>query len=128
MATKTKKPGPSRKIKSKGALLPSERDILTLAEAAAYLRVSEDGLKAEAASGKVPSRLVVGEWRFSRKALLDWVGHTETKPLQSNIEKKHKSTTEQLLALSGVWKDDPTVDAMVEEIYRQRKLHPVGGS
>jgi hypothetical protein len=128
MTTKTSKPRPSKKSEANGTPLPSGSEILTLAEAAQFLRVSEDGLKADAVGGRVPGRLVAGEWRFSRAALLVWLGHFEIKPSQGEVEPKHKSTTEQLLALAGMWKDDPTVDAMVEEIYRQRKLHPVGGS
>jgi hypothetical protein len=52
---------------------------MTLSEAAGFLRVPVDGLKAEVANGKVPGRLVGGEWRFSRVALMCWLGHIETK-------------------------------------------------
>jgi hypothetical protein len=128
MTTKTRKPRPSKKAESNGKPSLSGGEILTLAEAAAFLRVSEDGLKADAVGGKVPGRLVAGEWRFNRAALLCWLGHFEIKSFPSGPEPKLKSSKEQLLALAGMWKDDPTVDAMVEEIYRQRKLYPVGGS
>ena len=120
MATKTRKPRLSMKPDSNGVLPLSDGDIMTLAEAASFLRVSEDGLKVDAANGKVPARLIVGEWRFSRDKLLDWLGHCETK--------SRPYSKERILALSGVWKDDPTVDAMVEEIYRQRKANTVGGT
>lgn len=51
-------------------------DALTLA-AAAFLRVSEDGLRKDADAGRVPGRVVAGEWRFGKAALLDWLGRPE---------------------------------------------------
>jgi hypothetical protein len=119
MATKTnRKPGPTKKAERNGPPPASNSEILTLAEAASFLRVPEKGLEADAVAGRVPARLVAGEWRFSRDALLEWLRQPETKP---------KSSKERLLALAGMWKDDPTVDEMVEEIYRQRKAQPIGG-
>lgn len=120
-ASKTPKAGQN------GVPLATGGEILTLAEAAAFLRVSEDGLKADAASGRVPGRLVAGEWRFSRVALLGWLSQFETKLVSNELELKPKSSKEQMRALIGLWKDDPSVDAMIEEIYRERKANPVGG-
>ena len=48
-------------------------DVLTLPEAAAYLRVSEKVLAEVAAAGNVPAREIGGEWRFSRTALEYWL-------------------------------------------------------
>jgi excisionase family DNA binding protein len=48
-------------------------EVLTLAEAAAYLRVSEEELAGLADRDGVPSRKVGGEWRFLKKALDDWL-------------------------------------------------------
>jgi excisionase family DNA binding protein len=48
--------------------------VLTLDEAAELLRVSLDALRARAEAGDVPGRLLGGEWRFRRDALLDWLG------------------------------------------------------
>jgi len=114
MATKTTK---APKAATNGALATSE--VLTLAEAAAFLRVPEAGLKADAVTGRIPGRLVAGEWRFVKATLLAWLSEPETPPA--------KSSKERMLALAGVWKDDPTVDAMVAEIYERRKADPVGG-
>jgi hypothetical protein len=75
----TRKPRPSKKAELNGLPPASGGDILTLGEAAGFLRVPEDGFKAEVANGKVPGRLVGGEWRFSRVALMCWLGHIETK-------------------------------------------------
>jgi hypothetical protein len=52
-------------------------EILTLLEAAAFLRISEEDLKADALAGRVPGRLVAGQWRFSRSALIAWLSHSE---------------------------------------------------
>jgi excisionase family DNA binding protein len=49
-------------------------DVLNLAEAAELLRVSEDDLQALAESGELPGRRISSEWRFSRQALLHWLG------------------------------------------------------
>jgi excisionase family DNA binding protein len=52
---------------------PRFDDILTLADAAAYLRVPEDAVLKLASDGMIPAQRIGGEWRFSRKALNDWV-------------------------------------------------------
>ncbi len=112
MATKSK---PKPKAGANGVALPPT-EVLTLAEAAAYLRVPEAGLRADAEAGRVPGRRVGGEWRFSRQALIDWLGTAQPPPLNQR----------QLSAI-GAFKDDDTLPAMVEEIYRQRRADPVGG-
>ena len=48
-------------------------DILTLPEAAAYLKVEEKDLAEMAEAGNVPARHIAGDWRFSRRAVEDWV-------------------------------------------------------
>lgn len=49
------------------------RLVLTFAEAAEYLRISEQKLKTLTDRGGVPSREIEGEWRFSRAALDEWL-------------------------------------------------------
>ena len=90
-------------------------EVLTLAEAAAFLKVSENALELQAVARKVPGQYIDQQWRFSKQALLDWL-RSPGKP----------GTQNHLRALVGCWKDDPTVDAMIEEIYRERKRHLVG--
>jgi excisionase family DNA binding protein len=84
-------------------------EVLTLAEAAAYLRVPEADVVRMVGPRGLPGRLVGSEWRFSRMALEQWL-RTPPEP----------SSKESLLALTGAWKDDPHVDDMLAEIYRQR--------
>jgi excisionase family DNA binding protein len=81
-------------------------EVLTLAEAAAYLRVAEAELGRIAGSQGMPGRRIGFEWRFSRAAIQDWL--------------RRPSMKESLLRLAGSWKHDPYLDEMLEDIYRQR--------
>jgi excisionase family DNA binding protein len=57
-----------------------DEEILTLPEAAAYLRVPERALAELATAGNVPAREIGGEWRFSRRALADWLRFPSLQP------------------------------------------------
>jgi excisionase family DNA binding protein len=48
-------------------------DVLTLAEAAAYLRLPEDAVRAEAEAGRLVGQNVRGEWRFARAGIVAWL-------------------------------------------------------
>ena len=48
-------------------------DVLTLSEAAAFLKVSEAEVRAEAEAGRLIGRAVAGNWRFLREEVLKWV-------------------------------------------------------
>lgn len=110
------------KIGERAAAL-SPYDVLTLSQAAAYLQVPENVVRDEAETGRIVGQKPGGEWRFLRGCIVDWLrsGGTVEAP------RKTKSSKQRMLALAGIWKDDPTVDAMVEELYRERKRQPVGG-
>src|SRR3954453_18515339 len=49
-------------------------EVLTLPEAADLLQVSEDVVQGMAEAGEVPARKLGDDWRFSRIALIDWLG------------------------------------------------------
>jgi len=51
----------------------SASDVMTIDEAAAFLRIPATELERLATRGEAPGRLVVGEWRFNRDALLAWI-------------------------------------------------------
>ena len=51
----------------------AEEEVLTLEEAAALLRVERAAVEDLAERGKVPARKLGGDWRFSRRAILDWL-------------------------------------------------------
>jgi excisionase family DNA binding protein len=110
MAAKTKKKPTKAAAGKNGVPLPTETgDVMTLAEAAAYLRVAEEDLLRSAASQGLPGRKVGGEWRFLKSSLNDWLG---TPP--------KKYSKEAFMALAGTWKDDPFVEEELKEIYRLR--------
>src|SRR5689334_6742211 len=109
----TKPPKPAHAVGANGPPATSG-EVLTLAEAAALLRVSEEGLKADAVAGRVPGRPVAGEWRFTRTALLTWLSQPE--PAAG------KSSKERMLSAFGAWKDfgeDP--EQVIAELSRARK-------
>lgn len=48
-------------------------EILTLEEAAAYLRVSEEALRTMVGDDAIPAQKIGGEWRFLKRAVNDWL-------------------------------------------------------
>ena len=104
MSAKSK---PKSKPAANGPPVPAG-DVLTLTEAAAFLRVAHDVLRQSAETGRVPGRWIGDDWRFGRAALLAWLGQPEEpKKLMS--------------AVAGAFADDETLLPMVEEVYRERK-------
>lgn len=59
------------------ALREAGPEVLTLPEAAELLRVEERSLAQSANRGELPCRRLAGEWRFSREALLAWLGASD---------------------------------------------------
>lgn len=53
---------------------PPFREVLDVSEAARLLGISEYTARELARKGAIPGRKVGRQWRFSRKALLDWLG------------------------------------------------------
>jgi excisionase family DNA binding protein len=85
-------------------------DVLTLAEAAAYLRLPESEVVSLVHTQGLPGRAVGKEWRFLKTALQDWLRATPpTGP-----------SKEGLLALAGAWKDDPGLDDIKEAFQKNR--------
>ncbi len=62
------------------AMTHSQRSVLTIREAAAYLRVTPAKLEQLASDRKVPAFLLDGKWRFSKSGLDEWLA------LQSTVE------------------------------------------
>ena len=52
-------------------------EVLSVAEAADLLRVDQDVVESMAADGELPGRRLGDDWRFSRYALLRWLGGEE---------------------------------------------------
>lgn len=80
--------------------------VLTLDEAAAYLRTSADLVKQQAESGKIPGRKLGDAWRFSHTALDHWL--------------EPHSSRDVLLAQAGIFANDRSLDEMIATIYQQR--------
>ncbi len=83
--------------------------VLTLSEAAAYLRVAESHVRHLAETRSLPGRQIGGEWRFLKAGLQDWL-----RPPTAGSGK------EAILALAGVWRDDPDVEQIVRDAHRRR--------
>lgn len=103
-AQRAKKPGqtPPR------VAAPIAGEVLTLAEAAAYLRVAENQLADLAARQDIPGRQIGGEWRFLKTALATWL---------ATPVRKGKGFWETQF---GALKDDPYLDEILRDIYRER--------
>jgi excisionase family DNA binding protein len=87
------------------------REVLTLSEAAEYLRLAETDVLHLVEDQGLPARRAGNEWRFLKAAIQDWL-RTGPPP---------KSNKEAWMALAGAWKDDPYRDELLEEIARQRE-------
>lgn len=62
----------------RASFLPADPpEVLTLDQAADLLIVPADEVRTLADKGELPGRLIGGEWRFTRRALLDWLGGGE---------------------------------------------------
>jgi excisionase family DNA binding protein len=90
--------------------IPAEPgEVLTLAEAAAYLRVPEADVVRMVTTQGLPGRKICEEWRFLKPALQEW--------LKTPLSVAGK---EALLALAGKFKDDPFLEDIVREAYQKR--------
>ena len=59
-------------------LRPADVEVLTLEQTALLLQTTDDAVAELAESGELPARRIGGEWRFSRAAILAWLGRTST--------------------------------------------------
>ena len=80
--------------------------VLTLEEAAEYLRIGPDVLERQAAEGRIPARQIDGSWRFLRTAMEDWL--------------RTESGRTTLLRQAGTLADDESLPQMRADIYKSR--------
>ncbi len=85
-------------------------DVLTLAEAAKYLRVSEAAVLQAIDEQNLPARRVGQDWRILKSAIQQWLLAPQTR----------RTGKAALQSLASAWKGDPSVEPMLAEIYRQR--------
>lgn len=118
MATRTKRPKAAPAPEANGTM-PAE--VLTLAEAAAWLRVPEAGLTADAVAGRIPARLVAGEWRFNKPALVAWLSQPEP---PCDRPKTGADLVEHIRRINTgpTYAEDPeAAEAEIAELYKLRK-------
>ena len=82
-------------------------DVLTLEEAAEFLRVSPQAIDELASGHHLPARRVAGHWRFLKSALEDW--------LRSSTGK------ERLISQIGALADDPYLPQIRAAIAKKRR-------
>lgn len=114
--TKKTKPEPTPQPGPQPAVVngpPGE--VLTLADAAAYLRLPEQAVIEAATSQGLPGRLIGGEWRFSKTAILQWLNAS-----QPTAEMRKAAQ----LAIAGSMKDDPDLFPILEDAMRRRGREP----
>lgn len=58
------------------------KEVLNAEEAAELLGVSAWTVREQARTGGIPARKVGKEWRFSRTALLEWLGSSQSEVKQ----------------------------------------------
>jgi len=81
-------------------------DVLTLEEAAVYLRLPEETIERQAAQGRIPGRRIEDTWRFLRAAIDDWLRSYDSRTL--------------LLQQAGALADDKTLHELRATIYEAR--------
>jgi excisionase family DNA binding protein len=84
-------------------------EVFTLAEAAAYLRLSEAEVIRLVREQSLPARQLGEAWRFLRSAMQAWL----SAPLAAQ-------KNQGIWGAAGVLKDDPFLDEMLSEIDRMR--------
>src|SRR5438067_827949 len=96
---RTKKSEPVRQLETLAVTMNGPLgEVLTLSEAAAYLRLPEKDIVRTIHEQGLPARQIGSEWRFFKAAIQDWLSSGPSKP---------RSSREALLAMAGKFKDDP---------------------
>lgn len=81
-------------------------DVLTLEEAASYLRVPAEAVERVATKGQLPGRRIEDSWRFLRDAIDEWLRNSDSRTV--------------LLQQAGALSDDDMLPDLLASIYEQR--------
>jgi excisionase family DNA binding protein len=92
---------------SQPGIPPPSPDVLTLGEAAAYLRVSEAEILNLVREQALPGRKIGDQWRFLKLAVGDWL----RTPGKQEFWARH----------FGALKDDPFLGGILERVESERK-------
>jgi len=110
MKTKTNRRGHNGSVAESGSLISRQPgEVMTLAEAATYLRVTEKDIVHLVRKQGLPGREVGNDWRFLRASIDSWLGRPEV-PSQARFWQTH----------FGALKADPYLADIVREAYRRR--------
>jgi excisionase family DNA binding protein len=101
--------------------------VLTLTEAAGFLRVSDKALADKAIAGEVPARQIGGEWRFLRRALVDWLYAGARESANGALGPPLTGSKEVVLRHFGILRDHDDLEATLADLAEQRAAWPDGG-
>jgi Helix-turn-helix domain len=86
-------------------------EVLTLAETATYLRLTEADVVDLVHSQGLPGRCIAGDWRFLKAAVQQWL---------ATASPTWETRKAAILELSGKYKDDPDLERIVDEAFCRR--------
>jgi excisionase family DNA binding protein len=115
--TKSKSPAPTPDASSHGNGVSQSVEVLTLSEAAAYLRTTPEEVVRLVREQRLPGRKVGEDYRFLRAGIQDWLRSPEATPGKQEFWQSH----------FGALKDDPFLEEMLHDIYRHRGRPEVEG-
>jgi excisionase family DNA binding protein len=106
---------------------PPTECILTLTEAAVFLRVSDKALADIAIAGEVPARRIGGEWRFLRRALVDWLYADARESAKGAPARPLTGSKKAVFRHFGILRDHDDLEATLADLAEQRRAWPNGG-
>lgn len=97
----------------------NEREVLDLEEAAGLLAVSTKTLAKALREEAIPARKIGREWRFSRQALLDWLGSGVSRDYalgESDVKRYFDAVAEQWEQLRSGYFDESVREAALAKV------------
>ena len=93
---------------------PAEPEVLTLGEAASFLRVSAEAVLGLVSTDGFPGRQIGGEWRFLKRGLVMWLqGGAQPAPARGSVA--------AVLQHAGVFRDDDDLDEQLAAVRAARE-------
>ena len=86
-------------------------EVMTLVEAAAYLRLTEAEIVGLVHSQGLPGRCIAGQWRFLKAAIERWL---------ASASPSWEERRAAILELAGKYREDADLKEIVEDAYRRR--------
>ena len=92
--------------------------VLTLSEAAAFLKVDEAALAGKTAAGEVPAQKIGDEWRFLQRALVDWLYAAGS---VNGAPRAEPGSKEAVAKVFGIFKGDDDLEARLADLRALRE-------